>query len=105
MTTEKGAVLSLEEMLPGKRKFDKKNPCFQELSTKPEEGEEQEPKQGVHTVQGLLQPIHTQPQQVGACEIQVWVRVWSKVFHRHLSFNKYFSDLEIQVELMRWGRL
>lgn len=67
MTTEKGAVLSLEEMLPDKRKFGKKNPSFQELSTEPEEGEQQEPEQVVHRTQGLLSPIQTQPQQVGVC--------------------------------------
>lgn len=67
MTTEKGAVLSLEEMLPGKRKVWQKKSLLQELSTEPEEREQQEPKQGVHRVQGLLQPFQTQAQQVGVC--------------------------------------
>lgn len=64
MTTEKGAALSLEEMLSDKRKFGKKKipPSRQELSTEPEEGEQQEPEQVVHRTQGLLQTIQTQPQ-------------------------------------------
>lgn len=42
-------------------------PSRQELSTEPEEGEQQEPEQVVHRTQGLLQTIRTQPQQVGVC--------------------------------------
>lgn len=48
-------------------KFRQKNPSFQGLSTEAEDGEQQEPKQGTHTTQGLLQPIQSQPQQVGVC--------------------------------------
>lgn len=59
-----------------------KKSSFQELSTEPEEGEQQEPKQGVHTVQGLLQPIQTQAQQVGVCvEHRCDQRSFTEIFH------------------------
>lgn len=92
-------------MLPDKRKFGKKKSLLPGTEYRTRRGRTagtwasstQNPGASV---------THPDPTTASGCLWwgKLWVRVWSKVFHRDLSFNKYFSDLGIQVEWGGWGR-